>query len=145
MDTGYLGSNRAGSVSLLGAGPTNDRGMEITNDTDGVISQTHANDEPGTWGVLHAGVNTQFADDASGTGGGSFLGNDRIRRVFREETSGGPYIDSTDDITVGVSLARANTDSPISIEIVAQMAFVVFEYETRRAEFAPYDPGASMD
>lgn len=133
-----IGSNLAGNEFL---GDNNqDSGVQVTEDSSSVFNVTRANDEPGLWAALNPSITTPFTDDPSGTGGGAHLGHDRVRRVYYDETVGGPYIDSTDDVTVGTRLQRGRTEAAISVRIVAQMAFVVFEYENRRAEFAPYGP-----
>lgn len=137
-----IGSNLAGDEFL---GEANvDRGVEVIDDAGGVFHSTRANDEPGLWAVLNPTITTQSADDASGTGSGASIGHDRLTRYYYEETGGGPYIDSTDDINVGIRLSRGRTETAIDTRVVGQMAFVVFEYENRRQEFAPFDPGASM-
>jgi len=130
-----IGSNLAGS-EYLGESNT-DRGMEQTRDDADVLAVTRANDEAGLWSILSAGIDTAFKDDGTAIGGGGDFGEDRQRRVFGEETQGGPYIDSTDDITVGVRLSRGDTNARINVNVVCQMAFVVFEYDNRRAQFAP--------
>jgi hypothetical protein len=65
-----------------------------------------------------------------------------MRRVFQEETSGGPYIDATDDVSIGIFVRKKDVEGAVRTLVFGQMAFLIFEYENRRAEFAPYDPGA---
>ena len=135
-----IGANLAGS-EFLGQGE--DRGMSRI-DTSSAINafDLSAADEPGLWAVLNTAVTSHFEKStADGTYGGQGNGdNDRMRRVYTEETMGGPYIDSTDDISVNVLIERRDSNSPLRAFIYGQMAFLIYEYENRRQEFAPYDP-----
>lgn len=145
--TGEIGANVRDSefVSLAPGG-----GVEVL-DAEPNVAETfslQANEEPGLWALLNTAVNTGYKDsDEAGDpySGGTALTHDRIRRVYYDETVGGPYIDSTDDITAAIWVDKTNTEANIRTVLAGQMAFVVFEYENRRAEFAPYDPGPSMN
>ena len=114
-------------------------------DTDSSVNSfaTRATDEPGLWAALLASANGGFKDyDPDGSySGGSTTGSDRMRRLYPEETMGGPYIDSTDDITIGVYNDKTDQDSATRIQVYAQMAFVIYEYDQRRAEFGPVPGG----
>lgn len=139
-----IGANLAGSEYLSQV--TTTEGIQETDSEGGVVFAGTASDEPGFWAHLNAAAMSGYKDaDADGSySGGANTDNDRMRRVFREETMGGPYIDATDDVNIGVFVDKNGTETPLNSVIYGQMAFVVFEYENRRAEFAPYDPGASM-
>jgi len=140
--TSTIGSNLAGTEYLND--PTEVGGVEIRNTTNGIGASGEANDEPGTWAILNATVNPAFLVGGTDASGGGTNGDDRLTRKFYHETVGGPYIDSTDDLTVGTSIFKLRTEDNIRVTVYGQMAFVVFEYENRRAEFAPYDPGPGM-
>lgn len=140
-----IGANLAGN-EYLGASQPGSGVQIVDDDGDATSFQLNASDDPGIWAHLNASAMSGFKDadaDGSYSGGGS-PDNDRIRRAFYEETSGGPYIDATDDVNVGVFFDKAGTQAGLRASVYGQMAFVVFEYENRRAEFAPYDPGPSM-
>jgi len=137
-----IGANMVDSEFL--AQTNRNYGITETDQEDNVSSfGLQANDEPGMWAHLNASAMSGYKDsDADGTfSGGSSVDNDRMRRVFAEETVGGPYIDSTDDVNVSIFVDKQDTNANFRTIIYCQMAFVVFEYENRRAEFAPYDPG----
>jgi len=137
-----IGANLAGSEYL--SQTASDEGVQVIEDDDESVQlKLNADDEPGLWGALNATAHSGFKDaDADGSYSGNSVGdNDRIRRVFREETGGGPYIDATDDVTVGIYVDKEGTLTNLHAVVYGQMAFVVFEFENRRAEFAPYDPG----
>ena len=138
-----IGSNLAGTEYLNS--PDADGGVQVRNDTGNIAAAGNANDEPGLWAALACSVSPPYVQSVGDASGGGTEGKDRLRRVYHEETMGGPYIDATDDVTVGISIEKERTDSDIEARVFGQMAFVVFEYENRRAEFAPYDPGPSMD
>lgn len=132
-----IGSNLSGN-EYLGEN-NNDRGVEVVRDSSSVFNIVRANDEPGLWALMNPSITTQSADDSSGTGTGADLGEDRMTRRFYQETGEGPYIDSTDDITVGILCQRGRTETAITTRVVCEMSFVVFEYENRRQQFAPLD------
>lgn len=138
-----IGANLAGNEYLSQS--ESNTGFSITDDGGNVASTQRllAEDDPGLWAALTAGGMSGFKDsDPDGTySGGGALDNDRIRRVYGEETDGGPYIDSTDDVSVGVFCEKDGFEGQIRSNLYGQMAFLIFEYENRRAEFAPYDPG----
>jgi hypothetical protein len=137
-----IGANLS-SEEFLSQAETN-AGVEETDSEQNVSSfALRATDEPGLWAHLNATASSGYKDsDADGTfSGNSSVDNDRMRRVFREETAGGPYIDATDDVNIGLYVDKQDATSNFRSVIYAQMAFVIFEYENRRAEFAPYDPG----
>jgi len=104
-----------------------------------------ANDEPGIWTALNAAAGAGFQD--SGTDGSkSYSGNgvpgrDRLRREFYAETLSGPYIDSTDNLNVGIYVDKDSADGELQIEVMGQMSFVIYEYDQRRAEFGPVPGG----
>jgi len=142
-----IGANLSGDDFLFQA--DNATGVSVTDESDDTVAQAVlANDSAGQWAVLNAGASSPFkqqtdsGDDYAGNGD---FNTDRFRRVYSEETRGGPYIDRTDDINIGLYIDREGSFANIRAEIAVQMAFVVFEYDNRRAEFAPYDPGAGMD
>jgi len=140
-----IGANLSGNEYLAQADAN--RGVEETDSEGGVaVVKTVADNDPGLWAHLNAACVSGYKDaDADGVfAGQGMTDNDRMRRVFSEETSGGPYIDATDDVNVGVYIQKDDFETSVRIVAYAQMAFVVFEYENRRAEFAPYDPGPSM-
>jgi len=145
---GEIGSNLAGQEFLSQADAP--RGVQVVSDNKTVGSGGNvASDEAGMWGMLNLAIVSGYNNAATSEEGGPYDGNsvpdnDRFRRVFQEETIGGPYIDSTDDITVGLYVDKDNSRTIVEVELVAQLAFVVFEYEHRRAEFAPYDPGPGL-
>jgi len=141
-----IGANLAGSEYL--STPAANRGVETIEEDDVVGSiALGANDEPGLWAHLNASASSGFKDaDADGSySGNSTVDNDRMRRVFDEETGSGPHIDATDDISIGIFVDRQGTVANLRSAVYGQMAFVIYEYENRRAEFAPYDPGISME
>jgi len=133
-----VGSNLSGQEYLF----VGDGGVESTDETDGVSSFGQADDEAGVWASLIATANPAFSDPDLGSGGGSG-GHDRLTRHYYDETRGGPYIDSTDDITASIEISKLRPEEDAVATVYTQMAFVIFEYENRRAEFAPYDPGPS--
>jgi len=141
--TAEIGANMADSEFLSLA---DNGGVAVTDEEPDVAEfSLKANDEPGLWAILNTAVNSGYKDsDEAGDpySGGSSLTQDRIRRVYYDETVGGPYIDATDDVTVAIWVDKTNTEATIRPVVAGQMAFVVMEYENRRAEFAPYDPGA---
>jgi hypothetical protein len=141
-----IGANLSGS-EYLSQSPQNTGVQIIENDSESIQLSLDADDDPGLWGALNVTVQSGFKDtDADGTFSGNAVSdNDRLRRVFSEETSGGPYIDSTDDVSVGIYVDKEGDITDLRSTVYGQMAFLVFEYENRRAEFAPYDPGPSMD
>jgi len=153
---GEVTSGGAFAIATIGANltgrefPTHsipDFGMQAVDEPGDVESLAlNANDEPGIWSHMNATAASGYKDaDADGSySGGQSIDNDRMRRVFREETGGGPYIDATDDVKVGLLVNKEDTEARLRTVIHGQMSFVVFEYENRRAEFAPYDPGPSM-
>ena len=142
---GEIGSNLAGDEFLSQADVA--AGVQQIESDAGVFAGGNvANDEPGIWGVLNLAVisgynNAATADEGGPYDGNSVPDNDRLRREFYSETRGGPYIDATDDVNLAIYVDKDNANARIEVELAAQMAFVVFEYEHRRAEFAPYDPG----
>lgn len=135
--TAEVGSNLAGD-EFLGKDFDTDGGTKLS-EQPASIEVLEANDEAGLWAVLNTAVSAPFKDDGQATAGGGDQNGDRLRRPFMEETNGGPYIDSTDDITVGVRVDKEDANLSVYADIVAQMSFAVFEYDNRRAEFAPYD------
>jgi hypothetical protein len=141
--TVIVGSNLSGT-EYLNEPAVPGTGVEEIRSTEGTAEFSTANDEPGVWAVLTAAADPQFEDAAQGAAGGGSSGHDRLRRVYYEETRGGPYIDATDDISIGISTQTSRTEEQVLVRTFGQMSFVVFEYENRRAEFAPYDPGPSM-
>jgi len=139
-----VGANLADS-EFLGLRSTNS-GVNVTDPEDTIAyGALQASDEAGLWTSMTAGSQSPYKqEDADGddySGGGDFT-NDRQTRHYYDETGGGPYIDATDDIKVGVLIERDQVQSTLQIQIVGQMSFLIFEYDNRRAEFAPYDPGA---
>ena len=143
--TAEIGANLAGNEYLGRPGPT--QGIEqVDSEPEVNLLSGRANDDPGLWGHLNVAAMSGYKDtDPDGTfSGQGTADNDRIRRVFSEETSGGPYIDATDDVSIGIYADRFGTAGDVLLTVYGQMAFVIFEYENRRAEFAPYDPGPSM-
>lgn len=139
--TAEIGANLADSEYLNQA--DTDSGIQVTdNEADVNSFALEANDDPGLWGTLSVGLTSGYnATSDSGSPAGQGMGdNDRIRRVYREETVGGPYIDSTDDINVSIFSRNLASAAEVNGVLYAQMAFVVMEYENRRQEFAPYDP-----
>jgi len=136
-----IGANLSGQEYIFVDGG---RGVNITEVTDNVNGQASADDEAGVWGSLVAKTKPSFVDDSTDAAGGGAPGHDRLTRHFYDETVGGPYIDSTDDITASIELSKLRSAEELTATMHMQMAFVVFEYENRRAEFAPYDPGPSM-
>lgn len=140
-----LGANLAGSEFIAQTEGEQDI-QTVQSDANVGAPRLQASDDPGLWAHLNASATSGFKDadaDGSYAGQGS-PDNDRIRRVFGEETSGGPYIDSTDDINIGLYMDLDKFDTALVTVVYGQMSFLVFEYENRRAEFAPYDPGPSM-
>jgi len=137
-----IGANLSGN-ELLSQADTASGIQQTDNEADVNTFADVANDEPGLWAHLNASAQGGFKDrDADGAySGNAVCDNDRIRRVFAEETTGGPYIDSTDDINVGVYTNKFGIQEQVRTFVYVQMAFLVFEYEHRRQEFAPYDPG----
>jgi len=141
-----IGANLSGNEYLAQA--SSDQGIQEIDGESGINTfRVQAQDDPGLWAHLNAAAVSGYKDaDADGVyAGQGMTDNDRIRRVFDEETSGGPYIDSTDDVNVGIFIDKDSFETGLRVVTYGQMAFLVFEYENRRAEFAPYDPGASMD
>lgn len=141
-----IGANLADSEYLSQAETSS--GMQIVDDDDEAnIYGLRADDEPGLWTHLNATASSGFKDaDADGNySGNSTVDNDRMRRVYAEETGGGPYIDAQDDVTIGLYVDKIGTVADLRVTVYGQMSFLIFEYENRRAEFAPYDPGPSMD
>ena len=136
-----VGANLAGNEYLSQASVN--RGITVTDDESGVDSYAlQANDEPGYWAALNVSIQQPFkTSDDTGYSGGGATDNDRQRRMFAEETGGGPYIDSTDDVTVGIYVDKADAQARLRTVTFGQMAFLIYEYENRRQEFAPYDPG----
>jgi hypothetical protein len=140
-----IGANLAGSEYLAQA--SQNRGVEVVDDEPVVNSfALQANDEQGIWAHLNAAAVSGYKDsDADGTFSGQGMAdNDRMRRVYNEETSGGPYIDATDDVSIGIFVRKSDFAGVLRTLVYGQMALLVFEYENRRAEFAPYDPGSPM-
>lgn len=119
-------------------------GIEET-DADNSVDpfNLRATDEPGLWAALVASAHSGYKDyDPDGSySGGSTTGSDRMRRLYPEETMGGPFIDSTDDITIGLYGDKTDTESVLRTTVYAQMAFVIYEYDQRRAEFGPVPGG----
>lgn len=137
-----IGSNLAGTEYLS---EQQIGGVQAVSSSDGSVGAGAANDEAGLWAHLTATANPAFfAASADGASGGGTNGDDRLVREYYSETGEGPYIDSTDDITVRITVEKERSDDQVFAVCVGQMSFVVFEYETRRAEFAPYDPGPSV-
>jgi len=137
-----IGANLSGNELLAQADTPS--GIEQTDNEPNVDTFADiAHDDPGLWAHLNASAQSGFKDtDPDGSfSGNSVPDNDRVRRVFSEETSGGPYIDSTDDINVGIYMNKLGVEGDVRTFVYGQMAFLVFEYEHRRQEFAPYDPG----
>lgn len=138
-----IGANLSGQEYLGRGGADGIREVDkpFSNYTSRLKANAH--DDPGLWSMLNVAVQSGYKDDDSS---GDYSGNgapdsDRQRRVLYEETSGGPYIDSTDDISIQIHPVFHDAEVDLQLELTGQMAFVVFEYENRRAEFAPYDPG----
>lgn len=139
--TAEIGANLSGN-EYLGHAEIDAGIQEISGASNSSEYRLNASDDPGLWAALNASAVSGFKDtDADGNFSGQGMAdNDRIRRVFDEETSGGPYIDSTDDVNIGLRLDRKGSQSAFRIVVYGQMALLVFEYEHRRQEFAPYDP-----
>lgn len=141
--TAEIGAN-LGSNDYLGQVDA-DEGVTVVDGGNGVDNAiTVANDEPGIWAVLNASPCGGFKD-LSGDGG-YYAGNsapdgDHQRREFYSETMSGPYIDSTDNITIGMYFDKDSMGAELQAELTAQMAFVIFEYDQRRAEFGPVPGG----
>jgi len=133
-----IGSNLAGSEYLSGKLRG---GVQVVDETNGFSPAGAANDEPGLWAHLTATANPAFFAGAESSSGGGTNGDDRLVREFYSETAEGPYIDATDDVTAKLTVNKQRSDDNVFVICVGQMSFVVFEYENRRAEFAPYDPG----
>jgi len=144
--TAEVGANLADS-EFLNLASVNDGIQIVDNEADATPYGLRATDEAGLWAHLNCAIQQPFQDtdaaDQAYSGGGTTM-NDRIRRVYSEETGSGPYIDSTDDINISLFVDKSNADGQVRSIIYGQMAFLIHEYENRRAEFAPYDPGASM-
>jgi len=141
-----IGANLADSEYLSQA--TSDSGVQVVeNDNEARPYALQADDEPGLWTHLNATASSGYKDaDADGSyAGNSTVDNDRMRRVYSEETGGGPYIDAQDDITVGIYVDKRGAVTNLKATVYGQMSFLIFEYENRRAEFAPYDPGPSTN
>jgi hypothetical protein len=136
-----VGSNLSGTEYLH---TTDSRsGVEEQRSDDGILGVGSANDDPGIWAQLSCTAASQtFAPDQSAAGG--LNGDDRLVRRFHQETMGGPYIDASDDVSVGVSVNKERNEEDIQVNVQGQMAFIVYEYEHRRAEFAPYGPGPTV-
>jgi len=136
-----IGANLSGQEYIF---VDSGRGVEVTEITDNVNGEATGDDEAGTWASLVAKAKPSFeAEGSSNAGGGGSPGHDRLTRHFYDETGAGPYIDSTDDITASIELSKLRSGEELVATVHLQMSFVVFEYEHRRAEFAPYDPGPS--
>lgn len=136
-----IGANLSGQ-ELLSQASVN-QGLQQTDEEDDVTAfGQQANDEPGLWGHLNAAAMSGYKDaDPDGVYAGSGTAdNDRMRRVYAQETSGGPYIDSTDDVNIGIYVDKRGCETDLRTIVYGQMAFMVMEYENRRQEFAPYDP-----
>jgi len=138
-----IGSNIS-DEEYLGLASSNS-GVTVTDGEDTVLNGAlQANDEAGLWSALTVGSQSPYKqEDSDGddySGGGDF-NTDRQTRHYYDETGEGPYIDSTDDINVGILTEKDSANAPLRVQVVCQMSFLVFEYESRRAEFAPYDPG----
>jgi len=141
-----IGANLA-DEEFLGLAES-DEGVNVMDQpTQIATGALQANDEPGLWAALTAGAQSPFkAEDVDGddfSGGGDF-NTTRQTRHYYDETGEGPYIDSTDDINVGILTEKDRAESELRVQLLGQMSFLVYEYENRRAEFAPYDPGPSM-
>jgi len=134
-----IGSNLAGSEYLNESGDFT--GTQIVAETDGVAAVGKANDEPGMWAALQTAHSPAFVDAPNQAGGGGGSGRDRLTRHFYDETMEGPYLDSTDDITVGISISRNRSEDNATAICFIEMAFVIFEYDQRRAEFGPVPGG----
>jgi hypothetical protein len=137
-----IGANLADS-EFLSLATENSGIQEVDSETEVNSFAQRATDEAGYWAHLSATANSAFKDnDAAGDpySGGASVDNDRMRRIYGEETVNGPYIDQTDDISISQYVDRYDVTTPLRTFIFGQMAFLVFEYENRRAEFAPYDP-----
>jgi hypothetical protein len=143
--TAEIGANLSGNEYLSQADVN--AGIQPIDEEAGLSGRRlQARDDPGIWTHLNACCVSGYKDaDADGVySGQGMTDNDRMRRVFSEETMGGPYIDATDDVNIGLYTEKEEFETNCRIMIYTQMSFVVFEYENRRAEFAPYDPGPSM-
>ena len=142
-----IGANLSGDDFLFQA--DTEAGITVTDtEPDTAGDALVATDSAGLWAVLNTGSSSPYkqqTDSGDDYSGNADFNTDRMRRVYSEETRGGPYIDSTDDINVGIYTDRDSSIAELRVELAVQMSFVVFEYENRRAEFAPYDPGTGMD
>jgi len=139
---GEIGANLSGD-EYIGQSSVN-RGIDqIDDEADVDTGAAVANDEPGLWSHLTVSAQGGFKDaDPDGAySGNSVSDNDRMRRVYSEETGSGPYIDSTDDVNIGLYTNKNGIEGQVRVFIYGQMSFLVMEYEHRRQEFAPYDPG----
>jgi len=141
-----VGANLSGDDFLFQ--PDTATGIAVTDsEADTAGNALVATDSAGLWAVLNTGSSSPYkqqTDSGDDYSGNADFNTDRMRRVYSEETRGGPYIDSTDDINVGIYTDRDSSLAELRVELAVQMSFVVFEYEHRRAEFAPYDPGPEM-
>jgi hypothetical protein len=137
-----VGSNLSGAEYLHQK--QNEIGASVVSEDDAIGGNASANDDPGVWAYLATTDAPAFQDLNAGAAGGEANGRDRMTRRFHQETMGGPYIDATDDVSAGISIEKVRSNEAAEATVVTQMAFLIFEYENRRAEFAPYDPGPSM-
>jgi len=136
-----VGSNLSGAEFLHSA--ESDTGANVISSDDGIGGTGSANDEPGIWSQLSVTCGSPIVPPDSGAAGG-MNGRDRLVRRFHQETMGGPYVDASDDITVAATVDRNRNEEKIFVVLEGQMAFIVYEYEHRRAEFAPYGPGPTV-
>jgi len=136
-----VGSNLSGAEYLHSNASTT--GVNEVSADNGIASVGSANDDPGVWAKLGCFCGSNVIPPDNGAAG-AVNGGDRLVRRYHEETMGGPYIDASDDITAGISVEKERNEENIDVLLQAQMAFIIYEYEHRRAEFAPYGPGPTV-
>jgi len=141
---GEIGANLSGAEYVAQPAETDDVTI-IQNNSDADLVSRIANDEPGLWSVTNATITGGFKDLSGDggyySGGGNSMG-DRQRREYYAETMSGPYIDSTDNINSSVYIQKDSVGAEVRAQLTAQMSFVIFEYDQRRAEFGPVPGGA---
>ena len=141
--TAEIGANLAGS-EYLGRQQNIDNVTVVDNDPNFEVDQVTANDEPGLWCLLSAITAGGFKDSAADgerTSGNTVPGEDHQRREYYAETMSGPYVDSTDNLNVGIYLDKDSMGAEVSVQLTGQMSFVIYEYDQRRAEFGPVPGG----
>lgn len=141
--TGEIGANLS-EADYLGRDVDTESVTVVESADNAANAAAVANDEPGIWSVVNA-ITAGGFKDLSGDGGyysgGSSTGHDSQRRELYAETMSGPYIDSTDDINAQMYLRKDSMGAEVRGQLTAQMAFVIFEYDQRRAEFGPVPGG----